>query len=94
MARLKFAEAKDPQADLIYQIGYAAWFGASDPVDPTACTLTASGCTLHDLTFTTEEATFWASGGTANTDAALTLTLGSVGGQVDQRTITLKIAER
>jgi len=90
-----FAEAKDPAADLKYVVTISTWF-PGETVDASLITVTATGCELHDVVKTATTVTFWARGGTAETDALITITATTTSAipNTDQRTLRLPIRER
>lgn len=83
---------KDPDAVLDYTVDWSAWLGA-DTIASVVVT-PEDGITVDDTSFTDTTATAIISGGTAGVTYAVTFQITTAAALVDERTITLIVAER
>lgn len=83
---------KDPAAALDYAVDWGAWLG-TDTIASVVWTVPA-GLTLNAQSHTDTVATVWLAGGTTGQSYAVTCAVTTAAGRVDERTITLAVAER
>ena len=87
---------KDPDAVLDYGIDWSSWMHTGDELKagtPAVWTV-PTGITLSSQEQTTTRAIIWLSGGTAGLNYDLACKITTVGGRVDERTITIKVRQR
>lgn len=89
---MAFIVDKDPDAKLDYIIDWSEWLdtdtiSASDWVVPT-------GITEESDSNTTTTATIWLSGGVVGSVYAVANRITTVGGRIDDRTITVKVMNK
>lgn len=84
---------KDPQAKLDYSIDWFEWLSAIGDEILTSTWTVSSGITKETESNTTTNTTVWLSGGTDGVYNA-TNTITTVGGRVDERTITIRVQNR
>lgn len=87
---------KDPQAKLDYSIDWFEWLDEIGDEIATSTWTVSSGITISASpapTNTTTNATVWLEGGTDGVYNA-TNTITTVGGRVDERTITIRVQNR
>lgn len=85
--------AKDPNATLDYSVDWAAWLGATDTIEEASWTA-PEGIMVAAETHTATAATVWLSGGTAGAQYQLTCRISTVEGRIDERTITVRVADK
>ena len=90
MARKTFV--KDPNAVLDYEFDWSEWLALGETIS--SVTVTATGVTLDSSPNDTSSVTAWVSGGTAGTTATVACRITTTMSRVDERTITLRIADR
>ena len=83
---------KDKDSTLDYEFDWAAWLTGGETI--TARTVTVTGVTLVESTASTTAVVAWVSGGTVGTTATVACKITTSAGRIDERTITLRIAER
>lgn len=85
---------KDPNAVLDYTVDWGPWLTPMLDTISTATWIPETGLTVGTTTKTATTATAYVSGGTAGQILKLTCRITTTGGRTDDRTLTLKIAER
>ena len=89
------AFTKDPDAVLDYKVDWSEWLPSGDTI--TASTWISSDPTVLVIdadTFTTTTATVWLSGGEVRRKYTVTNRITTDGGRTDDRSITIRIAEK
>lgn len=86
---------KDPNAHLDYTLRVAAWLAAAgnDSI-ATVSVREAVGVTVASIAFVGPNVTVWVQGGTVGQPASVTVTITTIGGRVDDRTLHFKIRQR
>lgn len=84
---------KDPDAVLDYKWDWSSWLAAGETITTSTVTVPA-GITKDSATNTTTTATVWLSGGTKDTDYAVTNRIVTNQGRTDDRSITIRLRER
>lgn len=83
---------KDPDAVLDYEFDWSAWLATGETIS--SHTVTVSGVTLDSTTSSTTSVVAWVSAGTAGTTATISCEITTSAARIDERTITLRIADR
>lgn len=83
---------KDPDATLPYAWDWSPWLGADTIA--TATVLPVDGLTVGPVSHTDGIVSVWLSGGVAGQTYAVTCRVTTAAGLVDDRTITVKVANR
>jgi len=83
---------KDPAATLDYTIDWSLYLGA-DTIQTSTWTV-STGLTKVTDTKTNTTTTVWLSGGAAGVDYLVTNRITTVGGRIDERSITIRVRER
>ena len=85
---------KDPAARLDYSIDWSAWLAPNgDSITTASVPSPPSGLTVQTTTWTANQTITWISGGTAGTSYDVTVRIETVGGRIDERTITIACRE-
>ena len=82
----------DPDADLDYTIDWESWLD-SDTI-ATSTWVADSGITIESDSNTSTTTTVWISGGTAGSSYKATNHIVTAAGRAEDRTITLRVAEK
>ena len=85
---------KDPNATLDYLFDWSAWLTEVSDTITSVDWVLSSGLTEVSSSNTTTGATIFVSGGTLDESETITCRITTVGGRIDDRTITLKIVSR
>ena len=84
---------KDPDAVLDYSVDWSSWLTGSETITASSWTV-PDGITKDSDSHSDDATVIWVSGGTAGTQYSLTNHITTSGGREDDRTITIKVAER
>lgn len=86
---------KDPGATLDYQFDWADWLSDGDLIDGHDVTV-GSGLTKVSSAIDPDatSVTVWLSGGSARSTVPVVCRVTTVGGRVDERTMTIRVEER
>ena len=84
--------AKDPEAVLDYEFDWSEWLAVGETIS--SRTVTVTGVTLDSSTASTTAVVAWVSAGTVGTTATIECKIVTSESRTDERTITLRIAER
>ena len=84
----------DPSAALDYSFDWSAWLTAESDTISTYTVTVPAGLTLDSDSETSGVVTAWISGGTAGTTYLVVCEIVTSGARTDQRTITLRCADR
>ena len=86
----------DPDAKLDYSVDWTLWLPTGDAVDTSTWAVSPEGPTLTSSTIDIDGkiTTIWFEGGTAGSKYVLTNHIITTEGREDDRSITLKLAER
>ena len=84
---------KDPDAVLDYSIDWSKWL-AGDQIQTSDWSVSGTGLQASDESNTTTRATVWLSGGALGQSYTVTNRITTSGGRTDDRSFTVKIAER
>lgn len=92
----KATDEKDPNAVLDYVFDWSTWLAGNTPTETISLyEVIAAGCTAIATLLTDQnKVTVRVSGGTVDQPATVTCRITTNTGQVDDRTLTLKIKER
>jgi len=85
-------DPKDPDATLDYAVDWTPWLNGETVASHSVTA--ATGITKVSDSEANGVVAFRLSGGTAGTSYAITVEVTTSGGQVDQRTVTVPVAER
>jgi|JI9StandDraft_2_1071091.scaffolds.fasta_scaffold880966_1 hypothetical protein len=85
---------KDPNATLDYLFDWSAWLTEVSDTITSVDWVLSSGLTEVSSSNTTTGATIFVSGGILDESETITCRITTVGGRIDDRTITLKIVSR
>ena len=83
---------KDPDAVLDYGFDWSEWLG-TDTI-ATSTWAADTGITIDSETETTTTTTVWLSGGTIDAEYEILNEIVTAGGRTENRTLTIKIADR
>lgn len=83
---------KDPDARLDYTVDWEDWLDTDFIVS--AATSVQTGLTLYTQAFTSTVHTIWLTGGSAGQSYNVTSRIITNAGRIDDRTFTIKVAER
>jgi len=85
---------KDPDAVLDYQVDWSDWLPAGDTITASQWFSSDAALVVDADTFTGTTATVWISGGDNRKRYTVTNRITTDGGRTDDRTITIRIAQR
>ena len=83
---------KDPNSTLDYAFDWSSWLGSDSLASHTI--IADSRLTVNSSSQSATSVTVWLSGGTAGYLHDVTCRVTTTGGRIDDRTITLDVAER
>lgn len=84
---------KDPQAVLDYEFNWGEWLGPSEIISASEV-IASPGITVDSSSNSDTAVTVWLSGGTAGQPYTVTNRITTNQGRVDDRTMTIRVAER
>lgn len=84
---------KDPNAVLDYGFDWSSWLQTGETISSATWTV-PTGITKTSQTESTTETIVWLSGGTAGTSYDVSCRIVTSQGRTDDRTMTIKVAER
>jgi hypothetical protein len=84
---------KDPDAVLDYEFNWSEWLGPSEIID-TFDVIASPGITVNSSFSSPTTVTVWLSGGTAGQPYTVTNRITTNQGRTDDRTMTIRVAER
>ena len=84
---------KDPDADLDFQINWAAWLATSETISDSEW-IADEGITTHDDSYTNTTSTVWLSGGDVSHSYIVTCRITTNQGRVDDRSLTINVRGR
>jgi hypothetical protein len=84
---------KDPQADKDYGIDWTDMLADGETITTAAWAVSPAGPTLSDESILDGVCTVWIAGGTVDTAYALTCTITTSRGMIDERTVTIKVKQ-
>lgn len=85
---------KDPNAVLDYTISWRRWLGPTDAISAAPTVTADAGINVDSSTFNGASCTVWLSGGADGTSYNVAVKIVTVGGRTDERTITIRVANR
>lgn len=90
----EFREFEKERRVLDYTVDWTKWLDEVEDTIATSTWIVPTGLTKVTETNTTKLATVWLSGGTVGTNYTVTNRITTVGGRIDDRSITIRVRER
>lgn len=85
---------KDPNATLDYSVDWSEWLATGESLTCSVWTRSATTLVEENTALTTSVATIWLSGGTVDATYTIANKIGTSGGRIDERTVSIKVLQR
>lgn len=85
---------KDPNATLDYSIDWSEWLASAESITCSIWTRSATDLKQENEQLTTSVATIWLSGGSVGAIYTVANKIGTSGGRIDERTVSIKVQQR